>query len=64
MWKLLFIAFIVFTIWKFYPQLVAFNFQKAEIQAETGMKKEKTINTVTETRDRLNKEAQDAIDKY
>ena len=64
MWKLVFIALIVFVVWKFYPQLNGANIQKAESVVETGIKKEKTINVVTETRDKLNKEAQAAMDKY
>lgn len=64
MWKLVFIALIAFAVWKFYPQMTVSNIQKAETAAQTNIKKEKTIFTVTDTRDKLNKDAQAAMDKY
>ena len=79
MWKLLFIALVISAIWKFYPQIQSINLKnvappsefqtttnlkEAETQARTTFKKEKTIFTVNQRRDELNKDAQEAMDKY
>jgi len=61
MWKLIIIAIIAFSVWKFYPTLSTINVNNIPNDAINSIKGEKTIFKVNETRDELNKEASKAM---
>ena len=61
MWKLILIAAIAFAIWKFYPSLTNVNVNDIENDTINNIKQEKTIKSVTETRQELNSETQNAL---
>ena len=61
MWKLILIAAIAFAIWKFYPSFTNVNVNDIKNNAINNIKQEKTIKSVTETRQELNSETQNAL---
>ncbi|MDD3437714.1 MAG: hypothetical protein PHC64_11235 [Candidatus Gastranaerophilales bacterium] len=63
MWKFIFIVLFVLLIWKFYPVILGFDTEKAKQDTVHDIKYEKTIFKVNETREKLNKDALDALNK-
>lgn len=68
MWKLAFILLVAMAIWKFYPNIMQTfsptNVNQVEQTTEKTVKSEKTIYGVTSGRERMNREAQAAMDRY